>query len=94
MIPKISRYFSTQPIERAYLFGSCSRGEEHKDSDVDLLVQYDKSQRISLFTICGMMVELEKIIHRPVDMIEDEGLKDFARASAERDKILIYERAH
>ncbi len=33
MIPQIQRFFETQPVNRAYLFGSCSRGEEAKDSD-------------------------------------------------------------
>ena len=28
MIPEIQAYLATQPVERAYLFGSCSRGEE------------------------------------------------------------------
>ena len=38
LIPQIQAYFATQPVERAYLFGSCSRGEETSDSDVDILV--------------------------------------------------------
>ena len=38
MIPKIQQYLASQPIEKAWLFGSCSRGEETPKSDVDLLV--------------------------------------------------------
>ena len=37
MIPKIQAYLATQPVERAYLFGSCARGDERPDSDIDLL---------------------------------------------------------
>lgn len=37
-IPIIQNFFSSQPVKRAYLFGSCSRGEETPDSDIDLLV--------------------------------------------------------
>lgn len=94
MIPKIQRYFKSQPVEKAYLFGSCSRGEETKDSDVDLLVSYDYSQKVSLMKVCLMMTELESILHRPVDLVEEQGLLPFARFSANRDKILIYERAN
>ena len=93
MIPKIQAYLATQPIERAYLFGSCSRGEEAKDSDVDLLVTYTDSNNISLMDIGGMVSDLRKIVHRPVDLIEDDYLMPFARKSADRDKIKIYERA-
>lgn len=93
MIPKIQKYLATQPVERAYLFGSCSRGEETPDSDVDLLVTYTDSDRISLMDIGGMISDLSEIVQRPVDLIEDEYLAPFARQSADNDKIKIYERA-
>ena len=67
MIPKIQEYFATQPVERAYLFGSCSRGEETSDSDVDILVTYTDSDKISLMDIGGMVSDLRKIVRRPVD---------------------------
>lgn len=38
----IADYFKTQPIVKAWLFGSFARGEETPLSDVDLLVEYDK----------------------------------------------------
>ena len=94
MIPQIQAYLATQPVERAYLFGSCSRGEETKNSDVDLLVTYTDSDNLSLMDIGGMVSDLRKIVHRPVDLIEDDYLMPFARKSADRDKIKIYERAH
>ena len=40
LIPKIQQYFAGQPINKAWLFGSCSRGEETSESDIDILVQY------------------------------------------------------
>ncbi len=91
-IPKIQEYLKTQPIVRAWLFGFCSRGEETPDSDMDILVDYDKTSRISLLSMCRYMNELEDIIHRRVDLIENGRLMSFAAESANRDKILIYER--
>ncbi len=49
MIPKIQAYLATQPVERAYLFGSCARGDERPDSDIDLLVNYTDNNSLSLF---------------------------------------------
>lgn len=93
MITKvIADYFKTQPVNKAWLFGSYARGEETPDSDIDLLVEYDKNARISLLTISYMMGELEKSTGRRVDLIEDGCLLHFAVQSANRDKILIYER--
>ncbi|MCD8386794.1 MAG: nucleotidyltransferase domain-containing protein [Bacteroidales bacterium] len=91
-LPKIREYFATQPIIRAWLFGSCSRGEETPHSDIDLLVCYDKESHVSLLTVCHIINELEDLLGRPVDLVEDGFLLPFAVPSAHRDKILIYER--
>ena len=88
----IAEYFKTQPVLKAWLFGSFARGEETEDSDVDILVEYDKEARISLLTISHMMGELEKTTGRRVDLIEEGCLLPFAVESANRDKKLIYER--
>lgn len=94
MIPKIQAYLATQPVERAYLFGSCARGDETSDSDVDLLVNYTVGNTLSLMDIGGMISDLSKSLKRPVDLIEEDYLMPFAQASANRDKIKIYERSH
>ena len=88
----IADYFKTQPVQKAWLFGSYARGEETADSDVDILVEYDKNARISLLTISHMMGELERTTGRRVDLIEEGCLLPFAVESANRDKRLIYER--
>lgn len=93
-INKIISYFKTQPIIRAWIFGSYSRGEETPDSDIDIIVDYDKSSKLSLLKICSMIIDLEDILGKRVDLIENGRLKDFAHASANHDKILIYERAN
>lgn len=88
----IAELLKTQPVEKAWLFGSFARGEETKDSDVDILVRYDGNARITLMTISRMMGALERAIQRPVDLIEEGCLLPFAEATVNRDKILIYER--
>ncbi len=93
MIPVIAEFFKNQPIERAFLFGSCSRGEETADSDVDILVKYVDGNKLSLLDISRMMVDLSHKISRKVDLVEEDRLKPFAVESVNRDKIKIYERA-
>ena len=94
MKQQIADYFKTQPVLKAWLFGSFARGEETPESDVDILVEYDKDARISLLTISHMMGELEKSTGRKVDLIEEGCLLPFAVESANRDKQLIYERTN
>lgn len=93
LIPVIQKFMAGQPISRAWLFGSCSRGEETPDSDIDILVDYDNSNGVvSLFKMGGILMDLSELLGRPVDLVENKGLMSFARQSVERDKILIYER--
>ncbi len=92
MQEKIADYFRTQPVLKAWLFGSYARGEETPQSDVDILFIPDKSQHFSLFTMGGMYEDLKELLGKEVDLITEGGLMPFARESADRDKILIYER--
>ena len=89
----IADYFKTQPVVKAWLFGSFARGEEKPNSDVDILFVPDKTQHFSLFTMVGMYEDLKELLGREVDLITDGGLLPFARESVDRDKILIYERS-
>lgn len=92
LIPKIQKYFAEQPIARAWLFGSYSRGEETPESDIDILVEYKEGERISLFTISRIMKSLQKILNKRVDLVEEDGVLPFAAQSIDQNRILIYER--
>lgn len=95
IINPIKEYLKTQPIQKAWVFGSFSRGEEREDSDIDLLVQYDRTtQKVGLFTIIKIQQQLQQIVGRNVDLVEDGTLMPFAVQSANNDKILIYERSY
>ena len=92
MQERLADYFKTQPVLKAWLFGSYARGEETPQSDVDILFVPDRSQHFSLFTMGGMYEDLKELLGKEVDLITEGGLMPFARESADRDKILIYER--
>ena len=92
IIDKIKDYLINKPIEKAWLFGSFSRGEENDESDIDLIVEFSKGVRIGLeyFRIIG---ELEEICERRVDLAESDMLDKRVEANINKDKILRYERA-
>ena len=87
----IADYFKTQPVKKAWLFGSFARGEETPLSDVDILVVLDHSQPVGL-KFFGMWSDLEKLLDRKVDLVEEGELLPFAAETANHDKKLIYER--
>ena len=92
IIPALQSYFNTQPVSKAWLFGSYSRGEEKEGSDVDILVSFDKDAKISLFKYASIICQLEELLQCKVDLVEDGTLLPFAQQSVNEDKILIYER--
>ena len=87
----VADYFKAQPVLKAWLFGSFSRNEQKPDSDVDIIVLLDKSRPIGL-KFFGMWNDLEELSGRKVDLVSEGTLLPFAQESAEKDKILIYER--
>ncbi len=89
----IAEYFKTQPVLKAWLFGSFARGEETPRSDVDILFVPDRTGKpFTLFTHGGMLMDLQELLNRKVDLVEEGSLRPYAAESANRDKILIYER--
>ena len=89
----IAAYFATQPVLKAWLFGSYARGEQREDSDVDIMVVLDSQAHVGLFKLSGMRLDLQDLLNREVDLVENGELLPFAQESADRDKLLIYERA-
>ena len=93
MQEKIAKYFKTQPVLKAWLFGSFARGEETPQSDVDILFVPDYTGKpFTLFTMGGMYMDLKEMLGREIDLVVEGSLRPYAVESANRDKKLIYER--
>jgi predicted nucleotidyltransferase len=87
----IKTYFRTRPVLKAYLFGSYVRDEEDSQSDVDILVDLDYSQKIGLGFV-QMQLDLEKLLNAKVDLVSSNGLSKFIQPIVDREKQLIYAR--
>ncbi len=93
VIQRVREYLSTQPVLKAWVFGSFSRDEQTPTSDVDIIVVFDEKAEVSLIGYVRIQYELETIFGRKVDLVEEGSLLPFAVESANRDRKLIYERA-
>ena len=87
----IQDYFSTLPIDKAWVYGSFSRGEEREDSDIDIMVRYSP-EGVSLLKHAHIMNTLSDMLGRQFDLVEEDCLLSFAAESANHDRILVYER--
>ena len=88
-IDAIREYLKTCPVLKAYLFGSYVRGEADNQSDIDILVDLDYSQRIGLQFI-QMKIDLERILRSKVDLVSSNGISKYIKPIVDNEKQLIY----
>jgi len=55
------------------LFGSYARGEARRDSDIDVLVEFNRP--VGLFEFARLKLYLEKLFGREVDLVTPEALR-------------------
>lgn len=67
-------------VKRLRVFGSVRRREARSSSDVDLLVEW--TGEVSTLEYVRLRLDLEKVLHRKVDLVEEDGLHWFIRPQA------------
>ncbi len=65
--------FTNYPIKSLALFGSYSRGDFKKSSDVDIMVEMAEP---SFEAFCNLADNLKKILKKKVDLVSKNGVKD------------------
>jgi predicted nucleotidyltransferase len=60
-------------VKRLAIFGSVARDEAGPESDVDVLVEFDKP--VGIFEFLDLKTRLEELLGRPVDLATENGLK-------------------
>jgi len=65
------------------VFGSVARGEAGPDSDVDLLI--DAGEKVSSWFPAGLILDLEELLGRRVDVVEEVALRPELRPYVLRD---------
>jgi uncharacterized protein len=67
------------------LFGSVARGEAHRGSDYDFLVELEPGR--SLLDLGGLQVELEDLLGRSVDVVTLRGLRKRLKSSVIKESL-------
>ncbi len=83
----IIRIAARHGASQVRLIGSVARGEARPDSDVDLLVTWIEGT--SLLDQAALMLELESLLGRKVDIASDGWVKPSIRESVYRDAIAL-----
>jgi predicted nucleotidyltransferase len=69
------------------LFGSVARGEANENSDVDLVADFDRSRRYSLFAMAGLEQQLSDLLGVKVDLAPADTLREPVRAHVLREAV-------
>ena len=64
---KVVKVLKEHGVKRAGIFGSYARGEQKKNSDVDILIEPTKE--MSLLDYSGLKIDLEEELGKKVDLI-------------------------
>ena len=66
-------FFKKYSLGSMSLYGSFSRGEETKDSDVDVMVEMSKSDARAFI---NLSYELGTIVKRKIELVSKNGMKE------------------
>ncbi len=69
------------------LFGSAGRGESGPDSDVDILVSFNRPTDPDCFF--GVQFYIEDLLGRPVDLVTDQALRPELRPYIEAEAVRV-----
>jgi hypothetical protein len=82
---EILRLAALHGARNVRIFGSVARGEAGPDSDVDVLVEFEKGR--SLFDHAGLLLDLEAILGCKVDVVSERGLRERIRDRVLREAV-------
>lgn len=83
VMPEITAKY---PIKSLAIFGSLSRKEDDENSDVDILVEFNRSVGMEFIHLC---YELEEILNRKVDLVTRKAIKEKYFKEIEQDLIYV-----
>jgi hypothetical protein len=88
---KLAEFCRKNRIRKLSVFGSAIRDQLGPDSDIDLLVEFEKDHTPGLFSIIRMEMELAEILGRKVDVRTAEDLSRYFRDEVVQNAQLQYQ---
>jgi predicted nucleotidyltransferase len=81
----ILRLAATYGIQRVRLFGSVAREQSGADSDLDVLVKFERGR--SLLDLIGFEQDLEELLGCRVDVVSEGGISPYLEADILREAV-------
>lgn len=84
VMPVLKRY----GVVKAGIFGSYARGDNKKNSDIDMLIEV-KGRKFSLFDLVGLELELKETLKKDVDVLTYEGINHLLKDRILKEEVRI-----
>ena len=86
LIPKIKKILKKNKVRKAGIFGSYVRGEEKKNSDIDIVIEPPKGIG---WGFVGIQFELEDKLKKKVDLLSYNGIHPLLKDRILKEEIRI-----
>ena len=84
------RELKADGIAHLQVFGSVARGEESADSDVDLMVDFEVSKRLTLVVLGRLQSRLSELLGAEVDLSSAAWMKEPVRTKAMHESVRAF----
>jgi predicted nucleotidyltransferase len=88
--PSLEEVCRRYEVRQLSLFGSAARGELRRESDVDIMVEFESGARVGIVRFESLAEELASLAGRRVDLVTRRGLKPWVRSEVLRDARVVY----
>lgn len=90
LIKQIIPILKSQEVLKASIFGSFARGDNTKNSDIDILVKLKKNK--TLFDLIGLKIALEEKLDKKVDVLTYGSINPLLKKIILQEQKVIYEK--
>ena len=73
--------------QKVRVFGSVARGTARRGSDIDFLVEMEEGR--SLLDHAALIIDLERLLKRSVDVASERGLRPLVRKDVLKDAVAV-----
>lgn len=84
---KIKPVLKQRKIKKASIFGSYARGEQNKESDIDILIE--APNKFSLYDLIGLELELKKLLRKKVEVLTYKSVHPLLKKRIQKEEVKI-----